>query len=157
MSSTANRDAQLSTFRHFVRSGTILAESLTMYGASEAAFSVTLECEVTRILRAGGRRQPVRMPYPGKDANVTFTVNEAVLVPSNEDGVREFLRGLMRRVPPLQDLALSDRQWEDILPQSAVPRLTALARRPARRAASPKRRFGSRSTKKWSSSCPRRS
>lgn len=95
---------------------------------SAAAFSVTLECKITRTLIAGGQRRAIQMVYEGAGANRTFTTNQATYIPIYKVEVREVLRNLMRSVKPLQDLNLTDRMWEDILPESSIPLLMELAR-----------------------------
>jgi hypothetical protein len=60
MSSTGDPDAQFSTFKHCVKSRTMLKKLFTIkdpFGGSgvEASFSMTLECTVTKTLKADGR------------------------------------------------------------------------------------------------------
>ena len=49
-------------------------------------------------------------------------------ISSDQEGVRDVLRGLMRIFTRLQHLTLTNEQWEDILPEPKVPKLMALAR-----------------------------
>ena len=58
MSSTKDPDAQFSTFKHHIKSRTMSKMLFTIkdpYGGSsiEASFFVTLECTVTKTLKAG--------------------------------------------------------------------------------------------------------
>ena len=48
-------------------------------------------------------------------------------IPDDQEGVRDVLRGLMRTFTRLQQLNLTDKQWEDILPKPEDPELMALA------------------------------
>ena len=49
-------------------------------------------------------------------------------ITGDQEGVRDVLRGLMRTFTRLQQLNLTDKQWEDILLGPEVPKLVALAR-----------------------------
>jgi len=53
--------------------------------------------------------------------------NQAVGIPGDQEGVRDVLRGLMRTFTWLQQLNLTNEQWEDILLDPEVPKLMALA------------------------------
>ncbi|XP_066381125.1 uncharacterized protein [Miscanthus floridulus] len=96
----------------------------------EASFSVTLECMVTKTHKAGGNWQPVYLLYEGANATRILKANQAIGIPDDQEGVRDVLRGLMRTFRRLQQLNLTDEQWEDILPEPEVPELVALVRQP---------------------------
>jgi hypothetical protein len=49
-------------------------------------------------------------------------------IPGDQEGVRDVLRGLMRTVKRLQELNLTNKDLEDILPEPEVPVLVALER-----------------------------
>ncbi|XP_066324147.1 uncharacterized protein [Miscanthus floridulus] len=53
-------------------------------------------------------------------------------IPDDQEGVCDVLHGLMRTFMWLQQLNLTDEQWEDILPKPDVPELVALARKACR-------------------------
>ncbi|XP_066380841.1 uncharacterized protein [Miscanthus floridulus] len=67
----------------------------------EASFSVTLECTVTKTLKADGHWQSVYLLYEGGSST--------------------------RILKWLQQLNLTDEQWKDILPEREVPELMTLA------------------------------
>ena len=69
----------------------------------------------------------MQVEFEGDGTNRTFIANQAVDIPHNKEGVCGVLRGLMRTVMPLQDLNLTDSQWEDIFPESQVSLLAVLA------------------------------
>ena len=94
--------------------------------SSEAAFSVTLECIVTKTLKARGHWQPVYLLYEGGSATRILKVNQAVGILDDQEGVHDVLRGSMRTLTWLQQLNLTDEQREDILPKLKVPKLVAL-------------------------------
>ena len=94
----------------------------------EAVFSVTLECEVTRFAKGGGRWPLAQVDYDGVGKKRNFTARDAVDIPRDEKGVRGVLRRLMKAVTPLQNLNLVGSQWEEILPEAQVPLLSSLAR-----------------------------
>ena len=89
---------------------------------------MTLECTVTRTLKAGDHWQPVYLLYEGGSATRILKVNQAVGIPDDQEGVRDVLCGLIRTFMRLQQLNLIDEQWEDILPKPEVLELVALAR-----------------------------
>jgi hypothetical protein len=97
-------------------------------GILEASFSVTLECMVTKALKANGHWQPVYLLYEEGSATRILKVSQVVGIPSDKKGVHDVLHSLMRTFTRLQQLNLTDEQWEDILPEPEVPELTALAR-----------------------------
>ena len=70
------------------------------WSGGEAEFSVTLQCKVTRIVKAGGCRQLVKIEYEGGDKR-TFTMNQDMDILGDQEGVRDVLRGLLRTVMPL--------------------------------------------------------
>ena len=88
---------------------------------------MTLECTVTKTLKVGGHWQPVYLLYKGGSATRILKANQAVGIPGDQEGVRDVLRGLMRTFMRLQQLNLTDEQWEDNLPKPEVPKLMALA------------------------------
>ena len=49
-------------------------------------------------------------------------------IPCDQEGVHDVLRGLMRTFTWLQQLNLTNEQWEDILLELEVPKLVALVR-----------------------------
>jgi hypothetical protein len=94
----------------------------------EASFSVTLECMVTNTLKADGHSQLVYLLYEGGSVTRILKANQAVGIPGDQEGVRDVLRGLMRTFTWLQQLTLTDKQWEDILLEPKFPKLVALVR-----------------------------
>lgn len=100
-------------------------------GGSEVqpGFSVTLDCKLIVTVKAGGRRRPASALYDDEDDDTkrTFTANRAVDIPGNEEEVRDVLRGMLRSLAPLQLFRLTNQQWEEIIPESAVPLLLDLA------------------------------
>ena len=62
----------------------------------EASFSMTLECTVTRTLKAGDHWQPVYLLYEGGSATRFLKANQAVGILGDQEGVHDVLRGLMR-------------------------------------------------------------
>ena len=65
--------------------------------------------------------------YEGGSATRILKANQAVGIPDNQEGVCDVLCGLMRIFTRLQQLNLTDKQWEDILPEPEVPELSTLA------------------------------
>jgi hypothetical protein len=61
----------------------------------ETSFSMTLECMVTKTLKAGGHWQLVYLLYKGGSATRILKANEAVGIPDDQEGVRDVLHGLM--------------------------------------------------------------
>lgn len=163
MSSAGNPQSQFSALRRCVESRTSWIDSFISKAPSdgsggEAAFSVTLQCKVTRTLKPGRRCLPeqVRYHYVGGGGNETFTATQAVDIPHDKEGVRDVLQRLMRTVEPLQLLNLTECQWEHILPLYQSPWFLYSRPRRARptgRTASPTRQLDLRSTKKSSSAC----
>ena len=92
----------------------------------EASFSMTLECTLTKTLKAGGHWQLVYLLYERGSATKILKVNQAVGILGDQEGVRDVLRGLMRTFMRLQQLNLIDEQWKDILPDHEVLELMAL-------------------------------
>ena len=68
-------------------------------------------------------------PYKGGSATRILKANQAVGIPDDLEGDHDVLHGLMRTFTRLQQLNLTDEQWEDILPEPEVPELVALARK----------------------------
>jgi hypothetical protein len=66
--------------------------------------------------------------YEGGSATRILKANQAVGIPSDQEGVCDVLRGLMRTFTWLQQLTLTDKQWEDILLEPKFPKLVALVR-----------------------------
>ena len=66
--------------------------------------------------------------YEGGSATKILKVNQAVGIPGDQKGVRDVLRCLMRIFTWLQQLNLTDEQWEDILLELKVLELVAMAR-----------------------------
>ena len=64
----------------------------------EASFSVTLECTVTKTLKAGGHWQPMYLLYEGGSATRILKANQAVGIPSDQKGVRDVLRDTTRNI-----------------------------------------------------------
>ena len=133
MSSAGDPAAQFSTFKHRVKCRTTSKNIFTIKDPSgrsilEASFSVTLECIVTKTLKARGHWQPVYLLYEGGSATRILKPNQAMGIPCDQEGVHDVLRGLMRTFTWLQQLNLTDEQWEDILPEPKVPKHAALAR-----------------------------
>jgi hypothetical protein len=81
---------------------------------------------VTNTLKAGGHWQPVYLLYEGGSATRSLKANQAVGIPSDQEGVCDVLCGLMRTFTWLQQLTLIDNQWEDILLEPKFPKLMAL-------------------------------
>ena len=73
----------------------------------EASIFVTLECMVTKTLKAGGHWQPVYLLYEGGSATMILMGNQAVGIPGDQEGVRDVLHGLMRTFPWLQQPVFS--------------------------------------------------
>ena len=68
MSSAGDPAAQFSTFKHHIKCRTTSKNIFTIKDPSgrsvlEAPFSVTLECTVTKTLKAGGHWQPMYLLY----------------------------------------------------------------------------------------------
>ena len=53
-------------------------------------------------------------------------MNQVMGIPDDQEGVRDVLRGIMRTFTWLQQLILTNEQWEDILPKREVLELAAL-------------------------------
>jgi hypothetical protein len=86
-------------------------------GGGDPGFAVRLTCRVTMYIRAG-HGQKVRSYRGGAGAEAS-----CLAVPDDEDGVRDALRGMLRSVRALQDLGLTDGEWESIVPEDVVPKL----------------------------------
>jgi len=71
--------------------------------------------------------QPVYLLYEGGSTTKISKTNQAVGILDDQEGVHDVLHGLMRTFMRLQQLNLTDKQWEDILPEPKVPELVALA------------------------------
>ena len=133
MSSARDPTAQFSTFKHRVKCRMTSKNIFTIkdpYSGSvlEASFSLTLECTVTKTLKVGGHWKPVYLLYEGGSTTRILKANQAVGIPDNQEGVHDVLHGLMRTFTWLQQLNLTNEQWEDILPEPEVPKLMALVR-----------------------------
>ena len=66
--------------------------------------------------------------YEGGSATRILKANQAVGIPDDQEDVYDVLCGLMNTFTRLQQLNLTDKQWEDILPEPEVLELVALAR-----------------------------
>ena len=71
MSSTEDPATQFSTFKHHVKCRTTSKNIFTIKDPSgrsilEASFSMTLECMVTKTLKASGHWQPMYLLYEGR-------------------------------------------------------------------------------------------
>jgi hypothetical protein len=73
----------------------------------EAAFSVTLECTVTKTLEVSGHWKLVQVLYEGGSATRTLKANQGVGITGDQEGVRDVLRGLMRTVTWLNSTSLT--------------------------------------------------
>jgi hypothetical protein len=62
----------------------------------EASFSVTLECTVTKTLKAGSHWQLMYLLYEGGSATRILKANQAVGILDDQEGVHDVLHGLMR-------------------------------------------------------------
>ena len=87
MCSAGDPDAQFSTFKHRVKSRMTSKKLFTIKDPSggsvlEASFSVTLECTVTKTLKADGHWQPVYL-YEEGSATRILKANQAVGIPGN--------------------------------------------------------------------------
>ena len=132
MTSAGDPAIQFSNFRHHVKSRMTWKKLFTIKDPSsrsilEASFSMTLECTVTKTLKAGYNWQPVYLLYEGGCATRVLKANQAMGIPGDQEGVRDVLHGLMRTFTWLQQLNLIDKKWEDILPEPKVPKLMAVA------------------------------
>ena len=67
-------------------------------------------------------------PYKGGSATRILKANQAVGIPDDLEGDHDVLHGLMRTFTWLQQLNLTDEQWEDILLELKVLELVAMAR-----------------------------
>ena len=91
MSSAGDPDAQFSTFKHHVKSRTtwkklfIIKETSGKSGI-KATFSMTLECMVTKTLKANDDWQPVQVLYEGGSATRTFKANHAMGILGDQEG-----------------------------------------------------------------------
>ena len=65
---------------------------------------MTLECMVTKTLKAGGHWQLVYLLYEGGSTTRILKVNQTVGILGDQEGVRDVLRGLMRTFKRLQQL-----------------------------------------------------
>jgi hypothetical protein len=74
----------------------------------EASFSVTLECTVTKTLKAGSHWQLLYLLYKGGSTTRILKENQAMGIPGDQEGVRDVLHGLMRTLTWLQQLNLID-------------------------------------------------
>ena len=88
MSSTGDPAVQFSTFKHCVKCRTMSKNIFTFKDPSggsvlEASFSMTLECTVTKTLKAGGHWQPVYLLYEGGSATRILKANQAVGIPGD--------------------------------------------------------------------------
>jgi len=84
----------------------------------EPGFVLRLTCHVTVYISAGNGRK-VEWVYPC-GAGGAGAEASCLAVP---DGVRDALRGMPRSIRALQDLSLSDGEWESIVPEDVVPDL----------------------------------
>ena len=57
----------------------------------EASFSMTLECRVTKTIKASGHWQLVYLLYEGGSATRILKANQAVGIPGDYDGNRDVL------------------------------------------------------------------
>ena len=101
MSSTGDLAAQFFTFKHRIKCRMMSKNIFTIKDPSsrsilEASFSMTLECTVSKTLKAGGHWQPVHLLYEGVSTTRILKANQAVGISSNQEGVRDVLHGLMR-------------------------------------------------------------
>ena len=69
----------------------------------------------------------MHLQYEGGSTTRILKANPAVGIPGDQEGVCDVLCGLMRTFTRLQQLNLTDEQWEDILPEPMVPKHVALA------------------------------
>ena len=101
MSSAKDPAAQFSTFKHHVKCRTtskniFIIKDPSCGSVPEATFSLTLECTVTKTLKAGGCWQLVYLLYEGGSATRILKANQAMGIPDDQEGVHDVLRGLMR-------------------------------------------------------------
>lgn len=87
-------------------------------GGGEPGFVLRLTCHVTVYVSAGNGRKEYHCGAGGAGAEAS-----CLAVPDDEDGVRDALRGMLRSIRALQDLGLSDGEWESIVPEDVVPDL----------------------------------
>ena len=87
-------------------------------GGGEPGFVLHLTCHATVYISAGNGRK-VEWVYPC-GAGGAGAEASCLAVP---DGVRDALRGMPRSIRALQDLSLSDGEWESIVPEDVVPDL----------------------------------
>ncbi|CAO1942944.1 unnamed protein product [Urochloa humidicola] len=99
-------------------------------GGGDPELALLLQCRVTQYIRSGrGRGQRHVRSYRGSvGAEASFVGTVPRDTPLDEGKVRVVIRGLLRDIPPLHDLDLTDAEWEAILPEHVVPRLAGLAR-----------------------------
>jgi hypothetical protein len=88
MSFVRDPDAQLSTFKHRIKSRTTSKKLFTIKDPSggsgvEASFSVTLECTMTKTLKVGGHWHLVYLQYERGSATRILKANQAVGIPSD--------------------------------------------------------------------------
>ena len=88
MSSTEDLAAQFSTFKHRVKCRTTSKNIFTIKDPSresilEASFSMTLECRVTKTIKASGHWQLVYLLYEGGSATRILKANQAVGIPDD--------------------------------------------------------------------------
>ena len=62
---------------------------------------MTLECTMTKTLKASGHWKLVQVLYEGGSTTRTFKENQGVGIPGDLEGVHDVLRGLMRIVTRL--------------------------------------------------------
>ena len=92
MSSTEDPAPQFSTFKHHVKCRTTSKNIFTIKDQSsgsvlEASFSVTLECTVTKTLKAGYHWQLVYLLYEGGSATRILKANQVVGILGDQEGV----------------------------------------------------------------------
>ena len=88
MSSVGDPATQFSTFKHRVKCRTTSRNIFIIKDPSgrsvlEASFFVTLECTVTKTLKAGSHWQPMYLLYEGSNATRILKANQAVGIPSD--------------------------------------------------------------------------
>ena len=88
MSSVGDPATQFSTFKQCVKCRTTSKNIFTIKDPSggsdlEASFSMTLECTMTKTLKADGHWQPVYLLYEGGSATRILKANQDVGIPSD--------------------------------------------------------------------------
>ena len=96
MSSTRDPTTQFSTFKHRVKCRTTSKKIFTIKDPSdgsvlEASFSMTLDCTVTKTLKASDHWQSVYLLYERGSATRILKANQAVGIPGDYDGNRDVL------------------------------------------------------------------